>query len=278
MQEAAAHAGNRGVQAPGFMKPPRPPAQPTSPRIWRRMRFLPASGQSAGSCGHIPTDARRSPHSLPPPQRAVPHLRRQTFRPSHRRFSTKGVFYEACHRIRSPRLRRLVPAAAGALPPGAGRAAGAAGGYCSTTAPGTPCRRSTTRRHGGRSMLNGLERTAPLCHPRQLRLQRWIRWCSNSPFWRTSALLALGRSKPSIATHGHRFHPDNPPPLCPGDILLCGHFHVPALRDCGSFTYVNPGSVSLPKEESPHSCIVMEDGALQWVDISPPASPSPPAR
>ena len=115
------------------------------------------------------------------------------------------------------------------------------------------------------AMLNGLE-SAPLCirgncdaEVDQMVLQ--------FPILAESALLALD-GKTLYATHGHRFHPDNPPPLCPGDILLCGHFHVPALRDCGSFTYVNPGSVSLPKEESPHSCIVMEDGALQWVDLA----------
>ena len=63
------------------------------------------------------------------------------------------------------------------------------------------------------------------------------------------------------ATHGHIWHPDNPPPLMPGDILLHGHTHVPARRCFGpqnAFTYWNPGSVSLPKENTPHSYMLLE--------------------
>ena len=55
------------------------------------------------------------------------------------------------------------------------------------------------------------------------------------------------------ATHGHTYGPDNPPPLRKGDFLLCGHTHLPVCRDCGGFTYLNPGSLSLPKSDTPHS-------------------------
>lgn len=61
-------------------------------------------------------------------------------------------------------------------------------------------------------------------------------------------------------THGHLAGPDNPPPLSEGDYLLCGHFHVPANIKKGKFTYVNPGSVSLPKENSDHSYMIFENG------------------
>ena len=70
------------------------------------------------------------------------------------------------------------------------------------------------------------------------------------------------------ATHGHLHGPDDPPPLRRGDHLLCGHFHVPVCRDCGTYTYWNPGSVSLPKEDTPHSCMVVEDGRPLWMDLS----------
>ena len=69
------------------------------------------------------------------------------------------------------------------------------------------------------------------------------------------------------ATHGHVYGEDNPPPLTRGDILLCGHTHVPAYRRHDSFTYVNPGSVALPKENSPHGYIVLEDGVMTWKDL-----------
>ena len=69
------------------------------------------------------------------------------------------------------------------------------------------------------------------------------------------------------ATHGHLHGEDNPPPLCNGDILLCGHTHIPALRRHETFTYANPGSVSIPKQNSPHSYMTLEDGRMIWKDL-----------
>lgn len=66
------------------------------------------------------------------------------------------------------------------------------------------------------------------------------------------------------ATHGHRYNPETPPPLCPGDILLCGHTHVPACERFGALRYLNPGSVSIPKNGSPHSYMTLEDGLFLW--------------
>lgn len=70
------------------------------------------------------------------------------------------------------------------------------------------------------------------------------------------------------ATHGHLHGKETPPPLRPGDILLCGHTHIPAYEHCDGFTYVNPGSVSIPKNGSAHSYMVLEDGALVWKDLA----------
>ena len=70
------------------------------------------------------------------------------------------------------------------------------------------------------------------------------------------------------ATHGHVRGEDDPPPLQSGDVLLCGHTHVPACRRHGGFTYVNPGSVSIPKNGSPHGFIVLEDGVAVWKDLA----------
>ena len=67
-----------------------------------------------------------------------------------------------------------------------------------------------------------------------------------------------------FATHGHHFGEDNPPPLKNGDILLCGHTHVPKFQKYPNYTYINPGSVSIPKENSPHSYLVLEDRTFTW--------------
>ena len=70
------------------------------------------------------------------------------------------------------------------------------------------------------------------------------------------------------ATHGHIYNGKNPPPLAEGDILLHGHTHVPAWTEFGQGNvYLNPGSLSIPKENSPHSYMTLEDGVFYWKDV-----------
>lgn len=73
--------------------------------------------------------------------------------------------------------------------------------------------------------------------------------------------------KTLYATHGHKYGEDNPPPLSEGDFLLCGHTHIPVLRNKGKFTYVNPGSVSIPKEDSKNSYMIYENGEFVLKDL-----------
>lgn len=70
-----------------------------------------------------------------------------------------------------------------------------------------------------------------------------------------------------FATHGHVFHPGALPPLGQGDILLNGHTHVPACKDDGTYTYLNPGSVSIPKENSVHGYMILENNTFTWKDL-----------
>ena len=67
-----------------------------------------------------------------------------------------------------------------------------------------------------------------------------------------------------FATHGHQFNRDNLPMLKEGDILLNGHFHVPAGEQVGKYIYLNPGSISIPKENSEHSYMIIEDNVYLW--------------
>ena len=70
------------------------------------------------------------------------------------------------------------------------------------------------------------------------------------------------------ATHGHVYNTAHLPPLQPGDILLHGHTHVPAWQAFGEGNlYLNPGSVSLPKENSPHSYLTLESGKFLWKEL-----------
>ena len=70
------------------------------------------------------------------------------------------------------------------------------------------------------------------------------------------------------ATHGHIYNLKNLPPLAEGDILLHGHTHVPAWTEFGQGNvYLNPGSLSIPKENSPHSYMTLENGVFYWKDV-----------
>ena len=81
------------------------------------------------------------------------------------------------------------------------------------------------------------------------------------------AVLPVGR-RLIYATHGHIYHVKNLPPLAPGDVLLHGHTHVPAWTEFGQGNlYLNPGSVSIPKENSPHSYMTLEGNAMQWKEL-----------
>ena len=70
-----------------------------------------------------------------------------------------------------------------------------------------------------------------------------------------------------FATHGHLYDKNSPPKLKKGDILLHGHTHVPACDVCGDFLYINPGSVSVPKQLSEHSYMTLDSGVFTWYCI-----------
>ena len=86
------------------------------------------------------------------------------------------------------------------------------------------------------------------------------------------AVLPVGQ-RLIYATHGHIYHVKNLPPLAPGDVLLHGHTHVPAWTEFGQGNlYLNPGSVSIPKENSPHSYMTLEGDTIQWKELESSAA------
>lgn len=70
-----------------------------------------------------------------------------------------------------------------------------------------------------------------------------------------------------FATHGHVHNEKNVPPLKKGDILLHGHTHVPKCMEHENYIYINPGSVSIPKEESAHSYMIFENSTFTWKNL-----------
>ena len=66
-----------------------------------------------------------------------------------------------------------------------------------------------------------------------------------------------------LAVHGHK---PFPPVKCK-TIVLSGHTHVPKLEEANGVAYMNPGSVSIPKENSHHGYMVFENKKFIWKDF-----------
>lgn len=69
-----------------------------------------------------------------------------------------------------------------------------------------------------------------------------------------------------FATHGHIYNENMLPKLKAGDILLHGHTHIPVCREIngGKNIYMNPGSVSIPKENSKNGYMIINDDRAEW--------------
>ncbi|MCJ8342302.1 MAG: phosphodiesterase [Cetobacterium sp.] len=62
-----------------------------------------------------------------------------------------------------------------------------------------------------------------------------------------------------FATHGHIFNKNNMPNIDNGDILIYGHTHIPLAEKIDGKYILNPGSISLPKENNPNSYGIIEN-------------------
>ena len=71
------------------------------------------------------------------------------------------------------------------------------------------------------------------------------------------------KDKMMYITHGHIYNNDNLPPMHKGDILLHGHTHVPMLTHINKHYYINPGSISIPKDNSEHTFISFENNSFE---------------
>lgn len=66
------------------------------------------------------------------------------------------------------------------------------------------------------------------------------------------------------ASHGHEENNDNPPFLTKNDILLNGHTHVSKVTEYDNYIYMNPGSVSIPKENTYRGYMIYEEHKFVW--------------
>ncbi|MEE1290557.1 MAG: phosphodiesterase [Spirochaetota bacterium] len=78
----------------------------------------------------------------------------------------------------------------------------------------------------------------------------------------SESLLMFLDDRLMFATHGHIYNENKLPALQAGDVFLQGHTHVPVMKKEGGFLFINPGSVSIPKENSEHSYMIYENSCF----------------
>ena len=79
------------------------------------------------------------------------------------------------------------------------------------------------------------------------------------------AVLPLENGALAYLTHGHRYHGESPMPLGKHDLLLHGHTHVAGVTRCRDGQLcLNPGSVSIPKNGTKPSYILLEGGRVEF--------------
>ncbi len=74
-------------------------------------------------------------------------------------------------------------------------------------------------------------------------------------------------NKVIFATHGHIYSKGNMPKLNKGDIFIHGHLHVPIAEEYNSIYYLNPGSISLPRQKSRNSYGLLVDNKFYIKDL-----------
>lgn len=69
-------------------------------------------------------------------------------------------------------------------------------------------------------------------------------------------------------SHGHKYNMEQLPPLgIDIDIMFYGHFHVNFIEEKNGIIFVNPGSISLPKQNTEHGYAILSEGEILLKDI-----------
>ena len=66
-------------------------------------------------------------------------------------------------------------------------------------------------------------------------------------------------------SHGHKYNMDNVPPV--GKVVVYGHFHKGFITEEYGTIFANPGSISLPKNNTKHSYLIIDEKELILKDV-----------
>src|SRR5665647_651813 len=79
--------------------------------------------------------------------------------------------------------------------------------------------------------------------------------------------IMLCNNRRLFLTHGHIYNENNLPNLSENDVLVHGHTHIPVAKKQNGIFVLNPGSISLPRENIPNSYAVLQDNLFQIKDL-----------
>lgn len=68
-------------------------------------------------------------------------------------------------------------------------------------------------------------------------------------------------------SHGHKYSPENMPPLSGRTVFLYGHTHLLGRCEKEGIACVNPGSISLPKGGNPKTYAIYDGGLIEIKDL-----------
>lgn len=77
----------------------------------------------------------------------------------------------------------------------------------------------------------------------------------------------LYNNKRLFLTHGHIYNENNMPKLANGDVFIYGHTHIPKVEKMDNIYIINPGSITLPKQNNPHTYGILERNTFKIKDL-----------
>ncbi len=68
-------------------------------------------------------------------------------------------------------------------------------------------------------------------------------------------------------THGHKINPQSPYKKKKVDVVLFGHSHIHEITNVDGVTYINPGSISIPKGDKINSYAIWENNTISIYNL-----------
>ncbi|MCT4620036.1 MAG: phosphodiesterase [Marinisporobacter sp.] len=79
--------------------------------------------------------------------------------------------------------------------------------------------------------------------------------------------IVLYENRRLFLTHGHVYNKNNMPNLSENDVLIHGHTHIPVAEKYEHIYLLNPGSITLPKENNPNTYGILENNLFEIKDV-----------